>query len=272
MTTRRRRLVLTLLLLPVLLYVLLCAATWFWQEKMLFPAPPARAALPAGAERLALAAPGGVRLAGLALPAATPGPGAPLILAFGGNGAYADDAAAILHDIFPASDVVAFHYRGYPPSGGTPRTAALAADAVLIHDFAARRFPGRPIVAVGMSIGSGVAASLAAHRPLAGLILVTPFDSLTQVAAGRLPFLPVRLLFRNPLEPAADLRTVRVPTAIIAAAQDRLVLPDRTAALRRAVPNLVLDRTIAGADHNSIYAAPAFAPTMREAMDKIRGR
>ncbi len=35
-----------------------------------------------------------------------------------------------------------------------------------------------PIIAIGFSIGSAVAAYLARHRPVAGLILVTPFDSL----------------------------------------------------------------------------------------------
>jgi pimeloyl-ACP methyl ester carboxylesterase len=261
--------VLTFLLVPLFLYALVCAAAWFWQERMLFPAPAARAELPQGAERLVLAAPDGTRLAGLHIPAAAAEANAPLILVFGGNGSYADDGAAIVHDIFPSSDVVAFHYRGYPPSGGSARTPALAADSLLIHDFAARRFPGRRIVAVGFSIGSGIAAHLAARRPLAGLILVTPFDSLTGVAAAHLPWLPVRLLFRNALEPARDLQGTQVPTAILAAADDTLVRRDRTDALRRAVPNLVYDVTIPAADHNSIYDAPAFPAAMRAALGRI---
>jgi pimeloyl-ACP methyl ester carboxylesterase len=165
--------------------------------------------------------------------------------------------------------VIGFHYRGYPPSTGRIGAAALRADALLVHDLAVRRSPGRPIVALGFSIGSGVASWVASHRPLAGLILVTPFDSLEKVAAQRLPWLPVRLLFRNGMESAEWLRHTNLPVAVIAGASDRLVLPPRTNALRRAIPHLVYDRTIPGADHNDIYSRSAFQAAMRDAMDAI---
>jgi pimeloyl-ACP methyl ester carboxylesterase len=260
---------LTFLLIPLLLYALACAAAFLLQDKMLFPAPPVRAALPPAAERLALRTPDGVDLAGLRLPADRAGGAAPLILGFGGNGWSADAAAAYLHDLYPQAEVFAFHYRGYPPSGGSASSRALQDDSLLVYDLAARRFPGRPIIAIGFSIGSGVAAHLAAHRPLAGLILVTPFDSLTAVSAAQLPFHPVRALFRNPMEPAAALRTVRAPTAILAGGRDTLVAPARTDALRRAARNLVYDRTIPDAGHNDIYGSGAFQQAMHEALATV---
>jgi len=45
--------------------------------------------------------------------------------------------------------------------------------------------------------------------------------------------------------------------------------PARTAALRRAVANLVYDRTIAGAGHNDIYDRPEFRATMGEALERV---
>ena len=98
---------------------------------------------------------------------------------------------------------------------------------------------------------------------------MTPFDSLTAVAAGHYPWLPVRLLFRNRLEPAQVLKDNRVPIAIVAAGADTLVVKARTDGLRTAVPRLVFDRTIAGAGHNSIYSHPAFVPAMHEAMAAV---
>jgi pimeloyl-ACP methyl ester carboxylesterase len=260
-----------LLLVPLLLYLAVCVAAFAFQGRMLFPVPPART-LPPGAERLYLDTTDGVRLAGAHFAAAVQGPRAPLLLAFAGNGWNADDAADYLHDLYPAAEIVAFHYRGYPPSGGSPRSRDLQADALHVHDFAVRRSPGRVVVAVGFSIGSGVAAHLAAHRPLAGAILVTPFDSLTKVAAAQLPWLPVRLLFRNPMEAAADLRGTHVPVAILAGARDTLVRPARTDALRAAVPNLAYDRTIAGVGHNDIYSSPAFRQAMQEALATLLTR
>jgi hypothetical protein len=177
--------------------------------------------------------------------------------------------AGLLHDLYPGADVVTFHYRGYPPSQGQASAAALQEDALRIHDFARVRLHPARIVAVGFSVGDGVAASLAAHRPIDGAILVTPFDSLAKVAADQYPWLPVRLLFRNPMTPARDLHDSLVPVAIIAAGRDGVVAPARTDALRAAVGHLVFDRTIAEADHNDIYRKPAFRPAMAQALASL---
>ena len=259
----------TTLLTLLVLYLLVVLAFFLLQTRLLFPGSPGGAHLPMTAERLGTETPDHVMLRGVHLP---PPPGAkagPVILAFGGNGADAEGTALLVHDLYPAADVFAFHYRGYGGSGGRPSAAAIAADSLLVHDLAARRFPNRPVIAAGFSIGSGVAAQLASRRALAGLILVTPFDSLTAVAAGHYPWLPVRMLFRNPLDSAAALQGSRVPVAIVAAGADTLVVKARADGLRAAVPRLVFDRTLPGADHNSIYSHPAFAPAMREALATV---
>jgi hypothetical protein len=270
-TRRGKRLIWSLILVPACVYLLICAIMFFAQTRLLFPVGQVGPSghLPPAAERLELQAAGGERLRGLHVPPIRPG-GAPLlILGFGGNAWNSDGMAALLAELYPEADIVTFHYRGFPPSEGSPGAAALREDAPRIFDFARARFPGRRIVGVGFSIGNGAATFLAAHRPVDGLILVTAFDSLRRVAAAQFPWLPVRLLFRNNLEPAEDLAGSRIPVALISAGRDGLVLPERTAALRAAVPRLVFDRTIPGADHNSIYQNPAFAPAMREALQRL---
>ena len=64
---------------------------------------------------------------------------ATLILGFGGNAWNGQDVAEYLHELFPDEDVVAFHYRGYAPSTGSPSAEALIADAPLVYDFAVER-------------------------------------------------------------------------------------------------------------------------------------
>jgi pimeloyl-ACP methyl ester carboxylesterase len=267
--TKRKRLMWSLLLIPVFLYLAICAVMFFAQASLLFPVGQVRATghLPPAAERIETVAGSGERLRGLRIPPARPT--GLLILGFGGNAWNADAMAVLLADLYPEADIMTFHYRGYSPSEGRPGAAAMREDALRIYDFARGRFPSRRIVAVGFSIGSGVAASLAAHRPVDGLILVTAFDSLARVAAAQFPWLPVRLLFRNDLDPAEDLRGSRIPVALVSAGSDGLVLPARTEALRGALSNLVFDRAIAGADHNSIYGAPAFVPAMHEALQRV---
>jgi pimeloyl-ACP methyl ester carboxylesterase len=273
--TRGRKVTL-LIAVPLLLYAAICAAVFFLQTSLIFPVSmvPGAGPPPPGAARLQLDAATGERLNGLHVP---PRPGAqqgeaPVILGFGGNAWNGEDMAAYLHDLYPQADVVAFHYRGYPPSQGSPSAAALRADAVAIFDWARRRFPNRRILAVGFSIGSGVAASLAAQRPLAGAILVTPFDSLAAAAADHYPWLPVRLMFRHELPAADDLRGSRVPVAILSGERDTLILPARSDALRQAAGHVAYSRVIAGAGHNDIYQREDFRAAMHEALAALLRR
>jgi pimeloyl-ACP methyl ester carboxylesterase len=261
-----------LLLIPVFLYVALLILVFAFQARLLFPAGAVGGAgpLPPAAERLSLETADGSRLHGVRIKPSAP-PSGTLILGFGGNGWNAETAAAYLHGLYPEAEVVAFHYRGYRPSGGAPSARALIEDAPLIHDLAVGSVRPRRTVAVGLSVGSGVAASLAPRRPLDGLILITPFDSLRKVAASQFKWLPVRWLFRHEMKPAEWLRGSPVPTAIIAAERDTLIQAPRTEGLRQAVGRLVYDEIISGAGHNDIYDRPEFRAAMREALRQVGG-
>lgn len=260
-------------LLAVYLGVVALAAVF--QDKLLFPrwAVGPGSPLPDTAERLALNLGSGARLVGVHLPAREQSGGtANLILGFGGNGWNADDLAVHLHTVFPGRDIAAFHYRGYPPSTGRPGTRAMLDDALAIHDAVIARLAPEGVVAVGVSLGAGPAAHLARMRPVAGLILVTPFDTLTALAREHYPWLPVGLLLRHRLDIARDLRSVTAPVAVIAAAQDRIVPARRTDPVRKAVETLVLDRVVAGAGHNDIYARAPYRRAMQEALARIETR
>jgi len=264
---RWRRWLRRLLASVLVVYLAICAFLYFDQDNLLFPVgqvggdPP----LPQGSQRLSLRSASGETLRGVHIPPSAARSGL-LVLGFGGNASNAAGIASMLHGFYPDADVLVFAYRGYPPSAGQPSAAAFRADAPLIFDEGQRRFQPTRVIAVGCSIGSGVAAALASERPLDGLILVTPFDSLERTAADQYPWLPVWLLFRHDLDSAGALAASRVPVAIIAAGEDRLVLPARTAALRKGVPRLVFNRTIPSVGHNSIYGSPEFAPAMRAAL------
>jgi pimeloyl-ACP methyl ester carboxylesterase len=253
------------------LVALIIAMSWS-QDEIIFPihAVSAPGPLPPGAERLQVKTADGETLHGVHIP---PDNGASrpktLVLGFGGNAWNAQDVASYLHEVYPQADVVAFHYRGYQPSTGSPSAKALLADAPLVFDAAFEHVkPDRAVVA-GFSIGSGVAASLASRRPAQGFILVTPFDSLKKVASEAYPWLPIGLLFQHEIDAAGFLEGTKVPVAIIGAEQDEVIPPARTDALRRDVPNLVFDRTVAGAGHNDIYSRSDFQSAMDEALEAV---
>jgi hypothetical protein len=155
-------------LLAGLAYVAIAAALFFAQTNIFFPARvvPRAGPLPPGAERIEFTAPDGVRLEGVLIPPVLAGPAnRTAILGFAGNASNAAAIAEFLGSIYPEHPVVAFHYRGYRPSGGSPSAAALLDDAPLLYDLARQRLRPERIVAVGISIGSGVAAGLPNAAP-----------------------------------------------------------------------------------------------------------
>ncbi|TVS03573.1 MAG: alpha/beta fold hydrolase [Rhodobacteraceae bacterium] len=264
-------------LLKALLFV---AALWaalvglmaLLQTPMLFPrslVAPAPA-LPDTTERLRLTREGGIVLEGVRIAGRDPEP--PLLLGFGGNAWNAEDVALFLHRIAPEHPVAAFHYRGYGPSTGRPSSAALIEDANAIHDLLAPEAP-QGIIAVGFSIGSGIAAHLAAERPLSALVLVTPFERLSEVARASFPWAPVRLLFRHEMDALGALReSPYAPVALIVAGRDTIIPPSRADALateleaagRPARSMVTLD-----AGHNDIYGHPDFARHLRDALATV---
>lgn len=237
----------------------------------LFPthAVPQPGPLPRGAELLEFTGASGDRLVAVRVPASKLSPRPVLILGFGGNGWNAQDVAEYLHGVFPDDDVMSVYYRGYPPSAGEPSAEGIVADAPAAYDFAVGQVKPSKVIAVGFSIGSGVASALSAERHLDGVILVTPFDSLRAVAQDAIPWIPLGPLFRHDLEAAKPLEKSRARTAILAGERDDLVRPARTDALRQRVPNLVFDKTIPRAGHNDIYARSDFQEALRAARERL---
>ncbi len=149
------------------------------------------------------------------------------LLVCGGNGGHALDRAyyrSYLANQDCEWKIFIVEYPGYGVRPGSPGEKALTAAAVEALDTLAAQ-PGRTIRVAGESLGSGVASALAAARPekIAGLVLVTPFDSLVNAAASHYPWLPVRLLLRTRFDSAKNLRSYPGPVAFILGAGDTTV-------------------------------------------------
>ena len=264
--------VIHLMLTLAALYAVIITGIYFAQTWILFPtmvAGAARVRLPASAQRLEVRTPDGERLAGVRIASEeATAEGAPALLGFGGNAWNAEATALTLHALFPHRNVVAFHYRGYAPSSGRPSARALFSDSLIIFDHLLRTQVGKAILPVGFSIGAAVAAYIVRHRPVAGLILVTPFDSLEAVARDLYWWAPVGPLLRNPMPTIEFVRGSLAPTALIIAERDTIVPKRRSAPLRTAIRNLVFERAI-DAGHNDLYDHPDFPPAAREALMRV---
>ena len=261
-------------LLPLLLiggaaYLGVCALLYLLQDRLVFYPQP----LPESGKRMVEAlpdtvgleveAPDGTRLRGwLRHQSAAPTRG--VVIYFGGNAEEVSGQIRDAAELAPWS-VAAFNYRGYGRSEGEPSEAALVADAFVIYDHLAEREDIDPerIVVLGRSLGSGVAVPLAARRPLRGLILVSPFDSLKSIARKTYPFVPVEPLLRHPFDSIALAPRISVQMLVLAGDRDDLIPAAHSRRLADAWAGPVRFELLSDVGHNDIHSVPRYRDAMR---------
>lgn len=246
------------LLVILLVYVGINLLLFIFQEKYIFfPTPISSLEQKKinetySLEDVRVRTPDGVDLQGW-LSKATDHPSKPLILYYGGN---AESVWYNLEDLPKLGDVslLLMNYRGYGDSGGKPSQDKLFADALQVYDQMVRDygFDSEKIILMGRSMGSGVAVHVASQRKVAGLILVTPFDSLRNVGQKAYPIFPVKYLLRHPFDSVKHAPKMEVPVLALAGGQDSIVPLELTKNLLsqwKGPSELVVLR---GAEHNDI--------------------
>jgi hypothetical protein len=163
-------------------------------------------------------------LALLAEPAGVPARGTYVV--FHGN------AGAAQHRDYIAAPLTALGYRvllvEYPGFGARPtglrREQALVEEARTVVREAHRHYGGS-LYLLGESLGAAVAAAAAADRslPVQGVLLVTPWNSLLDVAQYHFPWLPVALLLRDSFDSGAHLAAYPRRVGIVVAGQDEII-------------------------------------------------
>jgi pimeloyl-ACP methyl ester carboxylesterase len=147
------------------------------------------------------------------------------------------------------------------------------ADARRIHDWTRSRsdVEHSRIVAFGRSLGSGVAVRLASERPLAGMVLATPFDSLESVAKRHYPFAPVSMLLRHRFDSLDLAPRIGVPMLCIVAERDSIIPAEHAHRLHAAWKGDKRLVSIANAGHNDVSASPAFWREIGQFLSRISG-
>jgi uncharacterized protein len=186
------------------------------QRSLLFPAPPTGRTAPvdagfAEAEEHVLTSADGEKVIVWHVPAKA---GQPVVIFFPGNGDSLAGCVGRFRGITRGGiGLVALSYRGYAGSSGHPSEQGLLLDGDAAYAFAAARYSADRIVVWGFSLGTGVAVAIAAEHPAAKLILEAPYSSIADVAASHFPFVPVRLLLRDPFH--SDQRMARVTAPLL---------------------------------------------------------
>ena len=131
-----------------------------------------------------------------------------------------------LADVFVRNGyrVVIVEYPGHGNrSGARTMKAAVAASREALAGTLAQW--GGPVFLIGESLGAGMASQVTKgnEAAVAGVVLVTPWDTLADVAAEKYPFFPVRWLLHDPFDSVAALSRYDGPVVIVGAQQDTLI-------------------------------------------------
>jgi hypothetical protein len=213
------------LIAAVLIYGGFVALLYVAQRGMMyFPdtarTPPAAAGLPQ-AEEVTLTAQDGEKLIAWHV---RPAEGRPIILYFQGNGGGPSLRVRRFRNL--AADgfgLLALCYRGYGGSTGSPSETGLLLDGAAAYEFAASHYGADRIILWGESLGTGVAVALAAERPVARLLLESPFTSTADIAAATYPIVPVRLLMKDQFRSDERIAKVTVPVLVLHGVRDGVV-------------------------------------------------
>ncbi|MGH8080357.1 MAG: alpha/beta hydrolase [Lysobacter sp.] len=192
------------------------------------------------------------------------------LIYFGGNAERVENMRDTLAKWFPDRTIYLLSYRGFGASDGAPEEAALFADGLAIFDQVAREHTGQPVAVIGRSLGSGVASYVAGKRPVQRLVLVTPFDSLSETAQAHYRWLPTRWLVRDRYDSIANLRGYFGPILVVRATADDVIPPANTTRLIHSLqtrPQGVDVVQLKGADHHNIALYPEYGQALQEFID-----
>ena len=194
--------------------------------------------------------------------------GEKLVIYYGGN---AEDVYWNIMEHYDKKGyaILLVNYRGYGLSGGKCSEKKLFADAELVYDDIARKYRPGKVILYGRSLGSGVAAYLSSVRKTDGIILVSPYDSMVNMAREQFPLFPAGMLLRHRFDSVKYLADYKGPVSIIYGGSDKIIPGRRTKALIENINGQKEVVLIEGADHNDIAGFELYGRTIQEFIANI---
>jgi len=173
------------------------------------------------------------------------------IVVFHGNAGSACDRA-FYAEMFRDQpyDVMLAEYPGYAGLGGRPSQAGILAVAVEIAKIARRTAPNGPVILLGESIGSGVATYAAARVRVDGLILISPYTSIRELASLHFPWLPAGWILKNPFPADEWAKDVQAPVLVLHGRNDETIPFEMGRRQSAAFPDLRAFVELPEAGHN----------------------
>lgn len=246
----------------------LASLHWLWRHQESFIFPGAFSSLPDATEaspwRHDFLSFDGTRIQSWRMP--PPQLGAPIVLFLPGN---FEQASWFSKDAFPLLSKyglggVALNYRGFGLSEGVPSQESLTADSAILIESIKRSYPNSPIVLLGRSLGTAIAAQAYARHPkdIACIALVTPFAGFIDPTSDRLPLIPKSVLasmLRHPFDSRQAFASAPTrPTTVFFSGDDELITPTNTMKLMEVLDSKTQIHIMPNTSHSASMVSTGF--------------
>lgn len=259
-------------------WVCFVAVLWLFQRNLLYMAPRTAPGLPPpGYSAVILSTEDGLKLTAWYHPAAA---GQPTIVFYSAQGASLPGTADYMASFGQAGmGLLLVSFRGFDGNPGTPTEEGLYRDGRAALSWLADHGIDAPII-MGLSLGTGTAAQMAyeaATRPAGfpaalhpkALVLLAPYRSVTEIAAARYPFAPVRLLLKDRFDTLSIIAGIHMPLLIAHGDADELIPFSEGKAVFDRAPNPKQFLTLPGEGHN--FESTLVLPTLERFLASIDG-
>ena len=234
----------SLLLILISAYLLVCIILFFFQRKLLYFPTPAVKLLN---EKAVVYKVNDTTLQGWVINEGKD----KAIIYYGGNAESIELNINFFKELLPEYSIYLINYRGYGDSEGFASEQNLFTDALSIYDEIKGHH--ETISLIGRSLGSGVATYVASQKRVEKVVLITPYDSVQQVAQSIYKILPVSLLLKDKFLSYSYAKDITAQTLILYGDADEVIPPKHTENLMTYFNKEQLTALkIEGADHNSI--------------------
>lgn len=256
--SRMSRTLVSLFAFIAVAYLLLCVALFVFQRALIYYPQPRTIDTPESLLALSVAD-------AQVLVTVRPHDGPKALIYFGGNAEDVSRSLPGFSQAFADHAIYLLHYRGYGGSTGSPSEEAIQRDAMTLFDYVYNSHPD--IAVIGRSLGSGVAVRLASQRPASRLILITPYNSLEDLAARQFPWFPVKWLLQDKFESWKYAAHITVPTLLVAAEHDEVIPRASTDQLyTHFAKGVATLQVIPDTGHNSISESPNYLQMLGTAL------
>jgi len=143
------------------------------------------------------------------------------ILYFGGRSESVAKNVKDFKTTFPNHTVYLLNYRGYGGSSGEATEKNLYNDATFIYNNISQKH--KEIIIIGRSLGTGIATYIASTSKIQKMVLVTPYDSILNMAKDKYPFYPISYILKDQYNSIHRVENIDKPTLIVLASNDETI-------------------------------------------------